>query len=41
MEQERTDGYLPRAVEEKWQAIWEERGTNRFTVQELREAEDP
>lgn len=41
MEQDRTDGYLPRAVEEKWQAIWEERGTNRFTAQELTEARDP
>jgi leucyl-tRNA synthetase len=41
MEQDRTDGYVPRAVEEKWQAIWEERGTNRFTAQELTEARDP
>jgi leucyl-tRNA synthetase len=41
MEQDRADGYLPRAVEQKWQAIWEERGTNRFTVQELRDARDP
>ncbi len=35
------DGYLPRAVEEKWQRIWDERGTNRFTEQELRDAPDP
>jgi leucyl-tRNA synthetase len=41
MEKDRTDGYLPRSVEEKWQAIWDERGTNRFTAQELREARNP
>lgn len=41
MEQDRPDGYAPRAVEEKWQAIWEERGTNRFTVHQLREVPAP
>jgi leucyl-tRNA synthetase len=41
MEQDRTEGYLPRAVEEKWQAIWEERGTNRFTPEELKDPSNP
>ncbi|MEQ1856643.1 MAG: leucine--tRNA ligase [Longimicrobiales bacterium] len=35
------DGYDPSAVEAKWQRRWEERGTNRFTLEELRSAEDP
>ena len=35
------DGYDPSAVEAKWQRLWEERGTNRFTPEELRSAEDP
>ena len=34
-------GYVPSEVEEKWQARWEERGTNRFTLEELRTAENP
>ncbi|MGD2068499.1 MAG: hypothetical protein PVI57_07415, partial [Gemmatimonadota bacterium] len=34
-------GYAPSEVEAKWQARWEERGTNRFTLEELRDAEDP
>ena len=34
-------GYIPSDVEGKWQRIWEERGTNRFTQAELREAADP
>ncbi len=33
--------YRPSAVEEKWQAIWAERGTNTFTDEELRRAERP
>ncbi|MFO8175594.1 MAG: leucine--tRNA ligase [Longimicrobiales bacterium] len=41
MEQDRTDGYAPRAVEQKWRDIWEARGTNRLTVGELRTAENP
>ncbi|MSR20531.1 MAG: leucine--tRNA ligase [Gemmatimonadetes bacterium] len=35
------DGYDPAAVETKWQRLWEERGTNRFTLEELRAAKDP
>jgi leucyl-tRNA synthetase len=34
-------GYDPSAVEEKWRAYWEEQGTNRFTLEELRSAERP
>jgi len=34
-------GYDPRAVEDKWQARWEENGTNSFTEEELRTAENP
>ncbi len=33
--------YRPSAIEEKWQAIWAERGTNTFTDEELRGAENP
>ncbi len=33
--------YVPSEVEGRWQQTWEERGTNRFTVDELRAAEDP
>ena len=36
-----TGRYDPAAVEEKWRAEWERRGTNRFTEAELRTAEDP
>ena len=32
--------YSPSEVERKWQEIWEERGTNSFTLEELRFAED-
>ena len=35
------DRYVPSQVEEKWQRIWEERGTNRFTRRELESAESP
>jgi leucyl-tRNA synthetase len=34
-------GYDPSAVERKWQQRWEERGTNRFSLDELRSAERP
>src|SRR5512138_873300 len=33
--------YRPSAVEEKWQAIWTERGTNTFTDDQLLRAERP
>jgi leucyl-tRNA synthetase len=39
-----TDGqrqYSASAVEAKWRAIWDERGTNSFTLDELRNAENP
>jgi len=41
MAHEERDGYDPSAVDEKWQRIWEERGTNTFTREELESAEDP
>ncbi len=41
MEQERTEGYAPAAVEAKWQGRWEAWGTNRFSAGELREADSP
>lgn len=41
MANEDKDGYDPSAVEEKWQRLWEERGTNTFTREELESAEDP
>lgn len=41
MAPEEKDGFDPSAVDAKWQRIWEERGTNTFTVDELRNAEDP
>ncbi|HSG46746.1 MAG TPA: leucine--tRNA ligase, partial [Longimicrobiales bacterium] len=33
--------YNPSEVERKWQQAWDERGTNRFTLEELRSAPDP
>ena len=33
--------YEPSAVEEKWQRLWEERGTHTLTREELLDAEDP
>ena len=36
-----TERYDPQAVEAKWQAEWERRGTNAFTEAQLRNAEDP
>ncbi|MGW8266757.1 MAG: class I tRNA ligase family protein, partial [Longimicrobiales bacterium] len=41
MEQERPDSYVPGAVERKWQATWEERGTNSFSPETLKAAETP
>jgi leucyl-tRNA synthetase len=41
MAQEEKDGYVPSEVEAKWQRLWEERGTNTFTREELETAEDP
>ncbi|MDB4949157.1 MAG: leucyl-tRNA synthetase class Ia [Gemmatimonadetes bacterium] len=35
------DSYNPAEVERKWQARWDERGTNSFTDEELRTAERP
>lgn len=37
----RPAGYSPAEVEAKWQSRWEEWGTNNFTDEELREAENP
>jgi len=34
-------GYIPSAIERKWQERWEERGTNRFTRAELAGAKRP
>ena len=41
MAHEEKDGYNPSEIEEKWQRLWEERGTNTLTREELRNAEDP
>lgn len=41
MAQEEKDGYDPSAVETKWQRLWNERGTNELTREQLRDAEDP
>ncbi len=41
MSSEEKDSYVPSQVEEKWQRIWEERGTNSFTTEELTTARDP
>lgn len=41
MANEQKDGYVPSAVEEKWQRLWDERGTNTYTREELENAEDP
>ena len=35
------DGYDPSTVERKWQQLWEELGTNSFTLEELQSAENP
>ena len=36
-----TERYDPAAVEAKWQAEWERRGTNRWSESDLRNAKDP
>ena len=36
-----SERYDPQAVEAKWQAEWERRGTNRWTEAQLRNAKDP
>ncbi|HET6228834.1 MAG TPA: leucine--tRNA ligase [Longimicrobiaceae bacterium] len=36
-----TNSYNPAEVERKWQARWDERGTNTYTASELRTAEKP
>ena len=36
-----SERYDPQAVEAKWQAQWERRGTNTFSEADLRNAEDP
>jgi len=41
MANQEKDGYQPSAIEEKWQRLWDERGTNAFTLDELRAAERP
>ena len=41
MTRDESERYLPGEVEEKWQGIWEKRGTNRFTTDELRSSEAP
>ncbi|MFC1661037.1 leucine--tRNA ligase [Gemmatimonadota bacterium] len=41
MERNPADAYAPGEVEGKWQKIWDERGTNTFSQEELRQAEDP
>jgi leucyl-tRNA synthetase len=41
MANQERDGYQPSSIEEKWQRLWEERGTNAFTADELRSAERP
>ena len=38
---ETSERYDPEAVEAKWQAEWERRGTNTWTEEQLRNAEDP
>jgi len=41
MSTEDRDAYSPSRVEEKWQRLWEERGTNTFTLEALTTAEKP
>ncbi len=40
MTHEENDGYNPSQVEEKWQRLWEEHGTNSHTHEELENAEN-
>jgi leucyl-tRNA synthetase len=41
MDQDRRNTYAPGAIEGKWQGIWDERGTNRFSEEELKDPGDP
>jgi len=41
MGNDRSDMYAPSSIEGKWQAIWEERGTNRFTPDAFKNAPEP
>jgi leucyl-tRNA synthetase len=41
MDTDRPDGYSPGTIEAKWQAIWDQEGTNRFTADELATAQNP
>ena len=41
MAQPEKDGYQPSVIEEKWQRLWDERGTNAFTTDELRAPQRP
>jgi len=41
MDKDRADTYAPAAIEEKWQKIWDERGTNSFTHEGFKEASEP
>jgi leucyl-tRNA synthetase len=41
MEMDQKEGYAPSAVEGKWQAIWDVKGTNRLSVRELKAADEP
>ncbi len=41
METDQTDGYAPRAIEEKWQKTWDEEGTNSFTPESFMNAKEP
>ena len=36
-----SDRYDPQAVEAKWQAEWERRGTNAWSDEDLHNARDP
>jgi leucyl-tRNA synthetase len=41
MTHEGRDAYVPSDVEAKWQRLWEERGTNGFSTEELQTAQRP
>ncbi len=41
MSNEARETYVPSQVEGKWQRLWEERGTNAFSLEQLRDAESP
>ena len=41
MTRDERDRYVPGEIEEKWQQVWEERGTNSFSSDELRSSEAP